>query len=97
MLLKLRPGTRRATADFTLKLNYELERNASCSSYLSTSPVNRSLRDGLSPYMVQYFPEAMWSRPIRFHPSFWRDMSLLSVRMAGIPGKPSMFFKGFIP
>lgn len=32
MLLKLRPGTRGATADFTLKLNYELERNASCSS-----------------------------------------------------------------
>lgn len=52
----------------------------SCSSYLSISPVNRSLRDGLSPYMVQYFPEAMWSRPIRFHPSFWRDMSLLWVK-----------------
>lgn len=77
MLLKLRPGTRRATADFTLKLNYELERNASCSSYLFISPVKRSLREGLSPYTVQYFPEARLSRPTRFQPSFLRDMSLL--------------------
>lgn len=96
MLVKLRPEIRRTTADFTSKLNYEVERNASFTSNLLTSPVKRNPRGRLSPNTVQCFLEATMSRQIRPQQSFSTDVRL-GIRMAGIPGKPSMLFKGFIP
>lgn len=96
MPVKLRPEIWRTTADFTSKLSYELERNASLTSYLFISPVKRSLRSRLSPHTVQYLLEVVLGRQIRLQQSFSTDLRLCECKNGRNSWETKYVLQGFL-